>query len=211
VGTVVSLDSKRQPRIGAPARRVQVYVDLACPFSYLTAERIHRAFSRVTWRLASNASVDRRDPAADPARRERVIAAAAARAAELHIPLQWPERFPSDTPAAMRAASLAIDRGRGGEFILAAGRLAFAGGFDLEHPEILAEAAAAAQIDLDECLFAARDERRDDAIEAASLRLLQAGVERLPALRVDRMLLSGERRISAYLAAGPARQSAAIS
>jgi predicted DsbA family dithiol-disulfide isomerase len=197
--------------MGTRARRAQVYVDLACPFSYLAAERIHRGFSRVTWRLASNASVDRRDPGADPTRRERVSAAAEARAAELHLPLEWPERFPQETPAAMRAASLAIERGRGSDFILAAGRLAFAGGFDLEDPEILAEAAAAAQLDLDDCLRAARDERRDEPIEAASLRLLAAGVERLPALRVERTLLSGERQISAYLAAGPQSERVALS
>ena len=35
--------------------------------------------------------------------------------------------------------------GRGAGFVLAASRLAFCGGFDLEDPEILAEAAAAAE------------------------------------------------------------------
>jgi predicted DsbA family dithiol-disulfide isomerase len=211
VGTVVNLDSLRQPRTRPAGRRVQVFVDIGCPFSYLAAERIQRAFSRVAWKLASNASIDRRDPAADPTRRERIVAAAEDRALELHLPIQWPEDFPRETPAAMRAASLAIERGRGGQFILAAGRLAFAGGFDLEDPEILAEAAAAAQLDLDDCLRAARDERRDDAIEATSLRLLAAGAERLPAVRVDRTLLSGERAISAYLAAGAPRESVASS
>jgi 2-hydroxychromene-2-carboxylate isomerase len=206
VGTVVSLDSQRARR-QRPAR-AQVWVDLACPFSYLTAERVQRAFPHVTWRLATNASVDRRDPAADPAHAPRVVEAAGRRASELHLPLQWPERFPQETPAAMRAASLAVERGRGAEFVLAAGRLAFAGGFDLEDPEILAEAAAAAQLDLDDCLAAARDERRDAAIEAASRRLLSVGADRLPALRVGRSLHWGERRISAYLASGGAGEAA---
>jgi 2-hydroxychromene-2-carboxylate isomerase len=140
---------------------------------------------------------------------DRVIAAAELRAAELKLPLQWPVRFALETPAAMRAASLAIERGRGGEFVLAAGRLAFAGGFDLEDPEILAEAAAAAQLDLEECLQATRELRRDTAIERTSRKLLAAGAERLPALRVDRTLIWGERRISAFLAAGLAGESAA--
>ena len=109
----------------------------------------------------------------------------------------------------MRAASLAIERGRGCEFVLAAGRLAFCGGFDLEDPEILAEAAAAAQLDLDECLAAARDEQRDAAIEAAGRRLLAVGADRLPALQVGRSLIWGERRISAYLLAGQPRHAAA--
>ena len=38
---------------------------------------------------------------------------------------------------------------------LAIGRLSFCGGFDVDDPEILAEAAAAAGLDLDACLLAA--------------------------------------------------------
>ncbi len=210
MGTVVNLDAARKPR-GARARRAQLFIDLSCPFSYLAAERVERALPHVTFKLASNAVIDRRDPAADASRRERMKIVAEARAAVLRLPLQWPEEFPCEAPAAMRAASLALERGRGGEFILAAGRLAFAGGFDLEDPEILAEAAAAAQLDLGDCLSAARDWRRDEEIEAASLRLLAVGVERLPALRVGHDLVSGERRISAYLTAGPATENVASS
>jgi 2-hydroxychromene-2-carboxylate isomerase len=182
--------------------RAQCYVDLACPFSYLAAERVQRAFTRLTWCLASNAAVDRRDPAADPSRAERVRATAERRA-ELRLPLEWPDRFPREVPAAMRVASLAIERGHGGEFILSAGRLAFCGGFDLEDPDVLAEAAAAAQLDLEDCLRAVRDERRDAEIESTSRALLAVGAERLPVVRVGRALVWGERRISAYLATRP--------
>src|SRR3712207_6951120 len=48
------------------------------------------------------------------------------------------------------------------------GRLAFCGGYDLEDPEVLGEAAAAAGIGLDDCLRAARDEGRDGAMERRS-------------------------------------------
>ena len=41
----------------------------------------------------------------------------------------------------MRAAHYASQQGRGAAFVLAAGRLAFCGGFDLDDPELLAEAA----------------------------------------------------------------------
>lgn len=205
VGTVVDIKSARSRRHPAQALRAEAVVDLACPFSYLVAERMQRAFPQLTWALAANAVVDRRDPTADPARVDRVRAAAISRADALRMPLQWPDRFPGEVPAAMRAASLAIEHGRGGEFILAAGRLAFCGGFDLEDPEILAEAAAAAQLDLDSCLIAARDEGRDAPIDARGRRLLAAGADRLPVLRVGRTLLWGERRISAFLLAGPRR------
>jgi len=208
MGTVVSLDARRERRTMIGSSRAQCFVDLACPFAYLTAERVQRRFSQVRWGLASDAIVDRHDPAADPARIDRIRAAAERRAFELRLPLVWPDRFPREVPAAMRAASLAIEHGRGGEFVLAAGRLAFCGGFDLEDPEILAEAAAAAQLDLDACLQAARDERRDARIEATSRRLLAAGADHLPAVLVGGSLVSGERSISAMLVAGHRRQTA---
>lgn len=208
VGELISLEPVRERREAREISRAQCYVDLACPFSYLTAERVERAFAKVSWRLASTAAVERRDPASDPARADLVRSAAEVRAAQLHLPLQWPDRFPVEVPAAMRAASFAGEQGRGGVFVMAAGRLAFCGGFDLEDPEILAEAAAAAGIGLDACLEAARDTRRDAAIEAASRRLLAVGADRLPVVRVGRRLVWGERRISAYLAAGRERAAA---
>ena len=205
VGELINLEPVRERREARETSRAHCYVDLACPFSYLTAERVERAFPKVSWRLACTATVERRDPASDPALADIVRAAAEFRAAQLHLPLQWPDRFPAQVPAAMRAAAFAAEQGRGGVFVLAAGRLAFCGGFDLEDPEILAEAAAAAGIGLDACLEAARDTRRDAPIEAASRRLLAVGADRLPVLKVGRTLLWTERRISAYLAAGRGR------
>jgi len=58
----------------------------------------------------------------------------------------------------MRAAVHACDVDRGPAFVLAATRLAFCGGFDLDDPEVLAEAAAAAGLELDACLHAGGDE-----------------------------------------------------
>jgi 2-hydroxychromene-2-carboxylate isomerase len=117
------------------------------------------------------------------------------------MPLVWPERFPSEVPAAMRVASYAAECGRGAAFTLAAGRLAYCGGFDLEDPEILAAAAAAAGLGLDACLEAARDESRDGKLEKAGRRLLAAGADLLPALRVGRSLFWGEQRVAEAAAA----------
>ena len=89
--------------------------------------------------------------------------------------------------------------------MLAAGRLAFCGGFDLDDPEILAEAAAAAGIPLEDCFHAAGDPRRDGAAEAIGRKLLAAGADRLPVLRVGRSLFWGEQRVGA--AAASVRQS----
>lgn len=202
MGDVIRLHDRQDLRDAPVAQRVRCYVDLSCPFSYLAAERVERSFAKVTWRLASTAVVERRDPDACPEHVAAVRAAAERRAAELRLPLVWPDRFPQEVPAAMRVAHRAIELGRGGAFVLAAGRLAYCGGFDLDDPDILAEAAAAAGIGLGDGLRAARDRRRDEAIDETGRKLLAVGADRLPVLRVGRSLHWGERRISAYLAAG---------
>src|SRR6185312_759703 len=95
------------------------------------------------------------------------------------LPLIWPDRYPANTRQALRAASFASENGAGASFALAAMRLAFCGGFDLEDPEIIGVAAAAAGVSLEGCLAAARDSSRD--------------VRRMPAIRLGRRLLEGER------------------
>ncbi len=182
------------------AKRVEFYFDLASPFTYLAAERVDRAFADVLWIPASGAVVR---PEGDADRQ-----LAGARAAELRLPLVWPERWPGEVPAAMRAAGYASEQGRGAAFVLAAGRLAFCGGFDLDDPEILAEAAAAAGISLEGCLEAAGELHRDGPIEAVGRRLLAVGADRLPALRVGRSLFWGEHRVAE--AAAAARHQAAL-
>ena len=181
--------------------RAELFFDLACPFTYLAAERVERAFAHVTWTTASAETLQRRSLTDDGEALDRVRAAAEQRASTLRLPLVWPESFPKAVPAAMRAAAFAAGQGRGGAFVLAAGRLAFCGGFDLDDPEILAEAAAAAGIPLDECLHAAGDASRDGAMEAVGRRLLAAGADRLPVLRIGRSLFWGEQRVGAAAAA----------
>jgi len=205
MGELIDLAQRREAvqrrTRGREPVRAQMFFDLACPFTYLATERVERAFAHVTWTAACAEALQRRSLAADAETVEQVRAAAEHRAAALRLPLVWPEGFPRPVPAAMRAASFAAEEGRGGAFVLAAGRLAFCGGFDLDDPEILAEAAAAAGIRLDECLRAAGDPRRDGPMEAAGRRLLAAGADRLPALRIGRSLSWGEQRVGATAAA----------
>lgn len=213
MGDLIRLDARRRRRRPPPRRRPQslraeFMFDLACPFTYLAAERVDRAFDDVRWTPASTTALRAGSLGSDAEALDRVQAAAEERAAALRLPLVWPERFPADVPAAMRAAGHAADDGRGRAFVLAAGRLAFCGGFDVDDPEILAEAAAAAGLSLDACLRAAGDRRRDGGIEAAGRRLLAAGADRLPALRVGRALYWGEGQLSDAMAA--ARVHAAI-
>lgn len=173
-------DKSRPSALTQPA----FFFDLACPFSYLAAEQVSRMLGEVEWIPTATVTLDE-PPAAYRAEAERY-------AAELRLPLVWPDRYPASAPSALRAASYAAEIGACDRFALAASRLAFCGGFDLEDPEILAEAAAAAAIPLDLCLAAARDSARDHQPHATARGLCSRGISRLPAVRAGQRWFEGE-------------------
>lgn len=164
--------------------------DLAHPGTYLAAERVERLRGPVAWQPASAPALLRADPAD-----------VEARAQLLRLPLVWPERPLEPVPRAQRAAAYAAERGRGAAFALAASRLAWCGGFDLDDLEILAEAAAAAGLDLEPCLAAAADPRRDEPIARVGAFLADHGADTLPVVRVGRLLFAGEIRVGDAAAA----------
>ena len=204
MGTVISLQERRlarRSRVGAPrgARpRATLFFDLGSPHTYLAAERADRLFARLEWLPASADALHATQLT------EQEMRVVSDRALLLGLPFVWPEEPLHAVREAMRVASLAAERGCGSAFVLAASRLAFCGGFDIDDPEILAEAAAAAGIGLRETLAAARDVGRDGAIEDAGRLLLAAGAVRLPALRVGRTLFCGEDRLLEAAAAARA-------
>src|SRR5262245_52831614 len=212
MGEVIRLEDRRARRRPETAMgdavRAWCRFDLASPFTYLAAERVDRAFDEVTWTPACSRTLRCAAMPADFGDVQEIVNLAEEHAAALRLPLEWPERWPAPVPAAMRVAHHAAQEGRGGAFVLAATRLAFAGGFDLEDIDILTEAAAAAGLTLDACLRAAREDRRDGAAEASARRLLGAGVDRLPAVAIDRRVVWGEERVSD--AAMTARERAAL-
>src|SRR3954466_9939509 len=109
MGDVIRLGEYRAAR-RPPARkrhvpsRVEFLFDLCCPFSYLAAERVERAFDDVVWTPASTTALRCGSRVSDPGALERLRIPPQPRPAGLRLPLVWPERFPSDVPAAMRAA-----------------------------------------------------------------------------------------------------------
>ncbi len=165
------------------------YFDLGCPFSYLAAERVERTLAAVDWVPVPADQL--RAPMTD-SEVEDLRQRAAGRAAALRLPLVWPDRFPASAPCALRAAAHAAKVGAGARFALSASRLAFCGGFDLEDPETLAEAAAASGVSLQDCLAAARDSERDGPLRDTAQRLRGRGVRALPTIEVDGQLLQGE-------------------
>jgi len=170
--------------------RATLFFDLCSPHTYLAAERADRLFAGLEWLPASSDVLIRGQ--SDAGGR----CPAVERARLLGLPLVFPEDRPHRVRGAMRVASLAAQHGCAAAFVLAASRLAFCGGFDIDDPEILAEAAAVAGIGLDDALQAAGDVARDGPIEETGRILLASGATRLPALRIGRMLFCGEERLS---------------
>jgi 2-hydroxychromene-2-carboxylate isomerase len=209
MGDVISLSEVRAARAesrgAGPAHsgrapRVTFFFDLVSPWTYLAAERAERLFAGDRWRPATGDAIAGGRTAPDP-RDEAERAAAERRAKALRLPLVWPEGWPDSGRGAMRVAALAAERGRAAPFVLAASRLAFCGGYELDDPEVIAEAAAAAGLALDDALRAAGEVRRDGAMDRTALRLLRRGADELPAVTVGRQLFAGEGRLAEAAAA----------
>jgi len=190
------LDARAQVE-GHRASRPAFFFDLACPLSYLSAERIERALGDVEWIPASLSAAG---PTRPPSHAAAIRAHAETLAIALRIPLIWPDGYPAECPRAMRAACHAAEIGAGARFALAAGRLAFCGGFDLEDPDILAEAAAAAGIQPECSLAAAADPAYDAELQGTARRLRAAGVSQLPAICADERWLDGESAVARAMA-----------
>jgi 2-hydroxychromene-2-carboxylate isomerase len=187
MGDLIYLDARRkthfEPR---PDTGPAFFFDLACPFSYLVAERIERTLGNAEWVSVSGGQRPRGAEA--DALRDR----AERRAHELRLPLVWPDRFPAEIPGALRAAAYAAELGAGARFVLAAFRLAFCGGFDLEDPEALAVAATTAGVPLDGCLEAAADPGQDEPLLIAADELRARGVSTVPAIEAGGQVFEGE-------------------
>lgn len=196
MGELIQLHERRADRSRpTPEGRPAFYFDPGCPLSYLAAEQIERTLGDSDWIPVAAGQVR---PGLAARALSELRARAQARACALRLPLVWPDRFPSPSPCALRATDFAAEQGAGPRFALAVSRLAFCGGFDLDDPETLAEAAAAAGISLPACLSAAGDSSRDEALEATALGLRARGVRELPAIRIGRRFCEGD---SALLAA----------
>lgn len=208
MGELVSLTERRSQRGAARTGRaepigtlapVSFFFDLASPYTYLAAERVDRSFRGVTWVPAIGVDPQPLDSAAEQA--------VELRAGALRMPLVWPDRGATPARAAMRVAHHAAEVGRAAPFVLAATRLAFCGGFDVDDPSILAEAAAAAGLSLDACLEAAGDRAVDEKLRTTGGLLVARGLDRLPALQIGSTLFAGEHRLAEAVAC--ARGSAA--
>src|SRR5438552_13461680 len=110
MGDLISLEERRVTLGRAaswrpPVPQATFYFDLASPFTYLAAERVERMLGNVRWLPALGIAMGAAGGcglAPDDARRE-----AERRATALRMPLVWPDRYPPEARAAMRAAAYA--------------------------------------------------------------------------------------------------------
>jgi 2-hydroxychromene-2-carboxylate isomerase len=197
MGDLIDLQLRRTRRAQVACPEPVYYFDVTSPMSYLAAERIERSLGQIEW-VAIDGSV-LRDADSDVVDDELTRSAAELHARALRLPLIWPEPFSDGGTRARRAASFACELGAGAAFALAAGRLAYCGGFDLDDPETLAEAAAASGVPLKPCLEAAGEAWRDDELRELGRTLWSQGVTDAPVISVGEHWFSG---VAGLMAAG---------
>jgi len=191
------------------------FLDVGSPYAYLAAERIaSRAVPLdVEWvpvllggifRARGRGSWARTD-ARDEGMRE-----IEARAASYGLPpMAWPSVWPNDGLMAMRAATAADMDGTGRAFVLAAMRVAFRDGRNLEERDALAAAAREAGLDADALLARAVDPDVRARLRERTEEALATGVFGVPTVVVgDAVFWGDDRLVDAATAA--ARPPAAL-
>ena len=184
------------------------FFDLGSPYAYLAAERVNGLFAErglepPEWRPILLGGLfkhfDRGSWAGTP-EREAGIAEVERRAADYGLPpVRWPDRFPGNTLAAMRAATYAKQTGRTVAFALAAFRQAFAAGRDLSDPDNVLLAAAACELHPNAVLKAIETASVKDELRAATEAAGDLGVQGVPSLVVDGKVFWGDDRLEEAL------------
>ena len=187
-----------------PPRRAVFYFDLGSPYAYLAAERISGLFAEAgleqpEWEPILLGGLFKRfgrDSWANGPGRDEGIAEVERRAALYRLPpLRWPDPFPGNTLAAMRAATFAKQTGRTISFALAALRQAFAAGRDLSEPDNVLLAAAACELHPNAVTRAIASDGVKRALREATDRAAELGVRGVPSLEVGGEVIWGDDRL----------------
>jgi 2-hydroxychromene-2-carboxylate isomerase len=198
---------------GRSISRPAFYFDLGSPYAYLAAERVNGLFAErglepPEWRpILLGALFGRfgRSSWAEGPGREAGIAEVERRASAYGLPpIRWPEPFPGNTLAAMRAAIYAEQTGRTVAFALAAFRQAFSAGRDLTDPDNVLIAAAACELHPTAVLKAIDTTGVKSALRDATEEAGDLGVRGVPSLVVGAEVFWGDDRIEDAIAAAGA-------
>lgn len=186
------------------------YFDLGSPYAYLAAERISGLFSTAgleqpEWQPILLGGLFKRfgrDSWANGPGRAEGIAEVERRAAAYGLPpLAWPEPWPGNTLAAMRAATFAKQTGRTVSFALAGFRQAFAAGRDLTEPDNVLIAAASCELHPNAVEKAVGTEGVKRALVEATERAGDIGVRGVPSVTVGERVFWGDDRLQDAVAA----------
>ena len=180
--------------------RAVFYYDLGSPYAWLAAERINALFPVVpVWQpILLGALFKRfgRDSWANGPGRDEGIHEVERRAAAYGLPEpRWPEPWPGNMLAAMRAATFAKQAGRAVAFSLAAFRQAYAGGRDLGDVDNVLIAAAACELHPNAVLKALESRTVKDALRAATDEAGDRGVVGVPSVVVGDQVFWGDDRL----------------
>ena len=190
--------------MGDPRLSVTFYFDLGSPYAYLTAERIsgvfaERGLEQPEWQpilLGGLFGRFDRGSWANTPDRAAGIAEVERRAAEYGLPpLRWPDPFPGNMLAAMRAATYAKSAGRTVAFALAAFRQAFAAGRDLSDPENVLIAGAACELHPNAVSKAIATASVKEQLREATERAGDLGVFGVPSIVVGEEVFWGDDRL----------------
>jgi 2-hydroxychromene-2-carboxylate isomerase len=188
------------------AEQPTFYFDLGSPFAWLAAERIHHVLPVVAvwqpillgglWQQSGGESW------ATTGEREEGMREVEERAARYELlPVKWPEPWPTNTLAAMRAATFAQQAGRTVAFSLAAFRQAFAGAKDLSEIDNVLIAAAACELHPRAVLKGIELQSTKDRLRAATEEAYLRGVRGVPSVLVGDEVFWGDDRLEEAAAA----------
>jgi 2-hydroxychromene-2-carboxylate isomerase len=182
------------------------YYDLGSPYAWLAAERINSLFPVVpVWQPVLLGALFKRfgrDSWANGPGREEGMREVERRAAAYGLPgVRWPEPWPGNMLAAMRAAIFAKQTGRAVAFSLAAFRQAFAGGRDLGDVDYVLMAAAACELHPNAVLKGIESRSVKDALRAATEEAAERGVTGVPSVAVGDEVFWGDDRLDDAVAA----------
>jgi 2-hydroxychromene-2-carboxylate isomerase len=191
--------------------RVSFYFDLGSPYGYLAAERLDSVLPEpIEWQpllLGGLFKLTGRSSWAlgDYQRRQAGMAEIERRAKTYGLPpMRWPDPWPTNYLAAMRATTFAFAAGRGPEFTLQAYRNAFQHGADLSGVGQVLQAGRQAGLDPGALEDATRDPQVKQALRSATDAAFEQGVIGVPTVAIDDELFWGDDRLehaAAYLRA----------
>ena len=190
----------------AEADRPTFYYDLGSPYAWLAAERINALFPVVpVWQPILLGGLFKRfgrDSWATGPGRDAGMREVEERAAAYGLqPVRWPDPWPGNMLAAMRAAVFAKETGRAVAFSLAAFRQAFAAGRDLGDVDHVLVAAAACELHPNAVLKGIESRTVKDGLRSATDEAAERGVMGVPSVVVGDEVFWGDDRLEEAAAA----------